>query len=273
MPVWQKRFCNRGDELPRKRTALAGWVPAGRRLAWCRLAALAVVAVAAAGLTTGCSVTHPATSPSGMENQIINGERVSAATRIQAAQQEAGRAAPAAASAPEKAGPRARGPVHGRQVTAIGDSVMAAGAAALASVLPGIYIDAKPDRQMPAGLAVVRRLARTGQLRPVVVAGLGTNYLVTTGQLDELLRLTGPHRKLVLINTYVPDQWSKQVNATEAAFARKHPEVVLADWYATIKDRTGLLWPDHIHPMIAGTRVYARLVYQAVQATRLAAKA
>jgi hypothetical protein len=91
---------------------------------------------------------------------------------------------------------------------------------------------------------------------------------VTTGQLSELLRLLGPHRKLVLINTYVPDQWSKQVNATEAAFVRKHPGVVLADWYDTIKDRLGLLWPDHIHPMISGTKAYAHLVYRAVQATR-----
>ena len=29
-----------------------------------------------------------------------------------------------------------------------------------------------------------------------------------------------------------------------------------------------LLWPDHIHPEIPGTKVYARMVYRAVQATR-----
>ena len=248
---------------------------------------LAALAVVAAGLATGCSVVHPVTSPSGMENQIIKGERVSAQTRAQAAQQAVQQAAAPAASATPAAkhAPAARhapaqtpllparGKVRGRQVTAIGDSVMAAGAIALPTVLPGIYIDATPDRQMPAGLAVIRRLAQTGRLRPVVVVGLGTNYLVTTGQLNELLRLLGPHRKLVLINTYVPDPWSKQVNATEAAFVRKHPGVVLADWYDTIKNRLGLLWPDHIHPMISGTKVYARLVYRAVQATRAAPRA
>jgi hypothetical protein len=269
-----------------RRTAVAG--------RW--LAALAVVA---AGLATGCSVVHPATSTSGMENQIIKGEQVSAETRAQAARQVTGPAAPAAGAAPAAATPagaaaaaaaaaaaghaasharsspprRAREKVRGRQVTAIGDSVMAAGAVALPSVLPGIYIDAEPDRQMPAGLAVIRRLAQAGRLRPVVVVGLGTNYLVTTNQLRELLRLLGPHRKLVLINTYVPDQWSKQVNATEAAFAHEHPGVVLADWYDTIKHRLGLLWPDHIHPMISGTKVYANLVYRAVQAAGVPPKA
>jgi hypothetical protein len=29
-----------------------------------------------------------------------------------------------------------------------------------------------------------------------------------------------------------------------------------------------LLWPDHIHPEIPGTYVYARMVRRAVQATR-----
>lgn len=144
---------------------------------------------------------------------------------------------------------------------------MSAGAAALQSVLPGIYIDAKPDREMPAGVRIVRRLAHTGKLRPVVVVGLGTNYIVTTAQLRQLMRLLGPSRRLVLINTYVPDEWSKQVNATMAAFVRRHPSVVLADWHDTIKDRTDLLWPDHVHPRIAGTKVYARMVYRAVQRT------
>jgi hypothetical protein len=55
---------------------------------------------------------------------------------------------------------------------------------ALRAALPGICIDARPDRQMPAGLGIVRRLAAAGHLRPVVVLRLGTNYIVTTAQLN-----------------------------------------------------------------------------------------
>ena len=153
-------------------------------------------------------------------------------------------------------------------MTAIGDSVMAASAMALARVLPGIYIDAVPSRQMPAGLAVVRHLARTGRLRQIVVMGLGTNYIVTTRQLNQLLQILGPHRKLVLVNTYVPDEWSKEVNATDGGFVRRHPTVVLANWYDTIKNRMYLLWPDHVHPEMPGTSVYAHMIDRAVQATR-----
>ena len=218
----------------------------------------------AVALTVTCTaaygVFHASSGPSGMEKQIITGERVSGATRADASR-------PAYRPAAEPSPSPTQRKVLGRQVTAIGDSVMSAGAMALDSVLPGIYIDAKPSRQMPAGMDVVRSLADSGRLRPVVVVGLGTNYIVTTGELDQLMQLLGPHRKLVLINTYVPDQWSKDVNTTMAAFIRGHPSVVLADWFDTIRHRTYLLWPDEIHPQLPGTILYARMVYRAVQAT------
>ena len=236
------------------------------------------------GATGGCGLLHQAAAPAGMERQIHEGEQVSAATQAHAsaaartvgtASSAAGRSTagrgtvgigPAAGAVPTPSA--TPGKVTGKQVTAIGDSVMAAGAMALAAAMPGIYIDAKPDRQMPAGLAIVRRLAATGRLRPVVVIGLGTNYIVTTKQLNELMKVLGPNRKLVLINTYVPDAWSRQVNATEAAFIRQHPSVTPADWFDTIRNRMNLLWPDHIHPESPGTYVYARMVRRAVQATR-----
>jgi len=219
--------------------------------------AAATAAAILAASAAGCGVFQAA-PPSGMEKQIMTGERVGAATRAHAP-------APSQGSAARLPGAQ---PVSGRNVTAIGDSVMSASAMALAGVLPGIYIDAKPDREMPAGLDIVRSLAGSGRLRPVVVIGLGTNYIVTTAQLQQLMRIIGPHRKLVLINTYVPDGWSKQVNATEAAFIRQHPAITLADWFDTIRHRLYLLWPDQVHPEIPGTLVYARMVYQAVQATR-----
>ncbi|MGI9007793.1 MAG: hypothetical protein ACR2FU_16610 [Streptosporangiaceae bacterium] len=208
--------------------------------------------------TAGCGLSGQDGAPAGLARQVSKGERVSAATRAQAARQPV-TLMPAPAAARRK--------VTGAQVVAIGDSVMAASALALAHALPGVYIDAVPSREMPAGLAIVRHLAATGRLRRVLVMGLGTNYIVTARQLSQLLRLIGPDRKLVLVNTYVPDSWSKQVNVTDAAFVRRHPQVVLADWYDTIRNRMYLLWPDHIHPLMPGTTVYARLIKRAVQAT------
>jgi hypothetical protein len=222
------------------------------------------VALTTVACLTGC-VASPASSRSGLERQVVDGERLSAATHLRLAPQRAGLAA--------SPGPVAARSASGRQVTAIGDSVMAASAGALEARLPGIYIDAVPSRQMPAGLEVLRRLVASGQLRPVVVVGLGTNYIVTTSELSQLVRLIGPGRRLVLINTYVPDDWSKEVNATMASFIRSHPTVVLADWYDKIRHRTNLLWPDQVHPELPGTAVYARMVYRAVHASLDAAGA
>jgi len=233
---------------------------------------LGAAVILAAAATAGCGVfqTDPPTL-SGMQHQITAGEQIGAATQAEAARAEAAQAEAAKLRAGVAAGAQPFGTDHrvtGDDVVAIGDSVMAASALALADAMPGVYINAKPDREMPAGLAILRHLAATGRLRPVLVLGLGTNYLVTTSQLNQALSVLGPERRLVLINTYVPDSWSKQVNATDAAFARQHPSVVLADWYDTIRNRMYLLWPDHIHPEIPGTKVYARMVYRAVQAAR-----
>jgi hypothetical protein len=221
--------------------------------------ALRAAAVLAAACTAGCGVFAAPSAPSGMQKQIVTGEQAGAASQAHAAQ----KAAPAADSS-------SRAPVPGRDVTAIGDSVMAASAMTLGSVIPGIYVNAKIDREMQDGVAIVRSLAASGQLRPVLVVGLGTNWKVSTAQLQELLRLIGPHRKLVLVNTWRPDDgWSLSTNAREAAFARQHPgEVVVADWYDLIKNRQYLLWPDHVHPEMPGTYVYAHLLDRAIQATR-----
>ena len=53
--------------------------------------------------------------------------------------------------------------VSGGQVTAVGDSVMLASATALEAALPGVYIDARIDRQMQTGLTLIRSLAAAGR--------------------------------------------------------------------------------------------------------------
>ena len=137
-------------------------------------------------------------------------------------------------------------------MTAIGDSVMLASAAALEAALPGVYIDARIDRQTPTGLAVVRSLATAGRLRHVVVFSLGTNGSVTVRQLRQLQRIAGPGRELVLVSTFGPQAWEHAVNTALAVAARHGKHTELADWHQAVAARTSLLWPDGIHPHPAG---------------------
>ena len=154
--------------------------------------------------------------------------------------------------------------VSGGEVTAVGDSVMVASTPALDQALPGIEINAMVGRQFSTGLQVIAALKASGELRPIVVVALGTNGTVTTGEIDQLYAEIGPHRLLVLVNTFEARPWEQEVNTTLAAAARDHPGTVLANWYTTIEHRTNLLWPDGIHPQPAGGIVYAAMLKAAL---------
>jgi lysophospholipase L1-like esterase len=155
--------------------------------------------------------------------------------------------------------------VSGQSVTAVGDSVMVAATPALDQALPGIYINAMVGRQFSTGLQVIAQLKAEGQLRSIVVVGLGTNGTVTSDEISQLFAEIGPNRRLVLVNTFEARSWEQEVNSTLAAAANAHPSsVVLADWYDTIDHRTDLLWPDGIHPQPAGGVVYAAMLKSAV---------
>jgi lysophospholipase L1-like esterase len=163
--------------------------------------------------------------------------------------------------------------VTGSGVFAVGDSVLLASAAQLTAALPGISVNAQVSRQASAGVSIVQRLAATGRLRPVVVFALGTNGAFTSQQMRQLIRAVGPHRDLVLVNTYEARPWEAGVNRVIAAAGRRYANVVMANWFATIEHRTSLLWPDEVHPQPSGARLYARMVASAVRAARTAAAA
>jgi peptidoglycan/LPS O-acetylase OafA/YrhL len=244
--------------------------------------AVPVMVAATAAITVvlacyGVARSPAPAAPSGLLRQVANGERVSNASQSTPAAPSAPAASPApsASSAAGRAPARATPPaachrgqprVSGGQVTAVGDSVMLASAAALEAALPGAYIDAKIDRQMATGLAVIRSLAAAGRLRHVVVVSLGTNGGVSASQLRQLQRITGPGRELVLVSTYGPQAWEQAVNTALAAAARHGKHTELADWHQAIAGRTSLLWPDGIHPRPAGARLYARVVLAAIKA-------
>jgi peptidoglycan/LPS O-acetylase OafA/YrhL len=260
--------------------------------------ALAVVGALVAVGAAGYGVLH-AHSSTGLAEQISEGVKVSHQAPASRASRTPTAAAMPTASAPAGAlsGPSRGAPlppaspaaspsatpsavtaaaptrVTGSGVFAVGDSVLLASAVQLTAALPGISINAQVSRQVSVGLSIVQRLAAAGRLRPVVVFALGTNGTFTAEQMRQLVRAVGPHRELVLINTYEARSWEAGVNRVIAAAARRYPHVVMANWFATIEHRTSLLWPDEVHPQPSGARLYARMVASAVRAARAAAGA
>ena len=257
-------------------------VGARRRVGPVAVAAATLIAVAVAGY--GVARPPGPAAPSGLLQQVAEGQRISAASQASAGAStgaSSGGTGPGATSASPSGSPAAASPapasacrtaaakpakVSGRQVTAIGDSVMVASAAALDATLPGIYINAEVGRAMVNGLAAIQGLAARHELRRYVVVGLGTNGPVSAAQIRQLRHLTGPNRDLILVNTFGPMPWESSVNTVLDAAGRHTAHVSLADWHAAIAGHTSLLWPDRIHPQSAGAKVYARIVLAAIAA-------
>ncbi|GAA1687429.1 hypothetical protein GCM10009792_04050 [Microcella alkalica] len=145
----------------------------------------------------------------------------------------------------------------GEELLAIGDSVMLASAPALQERFPGIAIDAAVSRQMHQAPEILRGLAERGELRPVVVLALGTNGPIRTETLDEVRRILGPERELVLVTTQAPRGWTDDVNSTLSDFADRYLAVELSDWQSAIRPRLDLLAGDQIHPGPTGGKLYA----------------
>lgn len=155
-------------------------------------------------------------------------------------------------------------PVEGWQMFAVGDSVMLASAPELAEAFPEIWIDAAVSRGMGAGVEITSELAAQGELREVLVVGLGTNGPVDNEDLNELLRVADG-RRMVLVNAYADRWWVPEVNQQLADFADAHRGVTLADWAGTIPAVPDGLAGDDIHPNPSGGVAYAAAVQGALE--------
>ena len=157
----------------------------------------------------------------------------------------------------------------GSNLDAVGDSVMLASAPQLREVFPGMDIDAVVSRQMNALPAIVKKLKDTGALRPILVVGLGTNGPIARETLEDVRRMLGPNRQMVVVNVEEPRSWESEVNSTLSQFASDYQNVELSDWYTAISPHISILAHDHIHPGPTGGRIYTAALQAAL--SRLAA--
>lgn len=170
------------------------------------------------------------------------------------------------ASQPQFVAPKPA-PIEGWEIFAVGDSVMLASAPELAEAFPDIWIDAAVSRGMSVGVDLVKELNARGELRAVLVVGLGTNGPIDDSDLEDLLRVADG-RRIVLVNAYADRWWIPEVNQQLRTFADKHRGVTLADWAGTIPGVPGGLAGDDIHPNPSGGIAYASTVQAALDALR-----
>lgn len=218
----------------------------------------AVVAACAAG----CSATGSSAAPGSTQQQASSGAQTG--SQATAAAKAVQTAVASSAKAKAKTAVSKATAITGKDITAVGDSVMLAVSDALEQEFPGIYVNAVVSRHTDEGLSVLQGLAASGSLRPVVLVGLGTNGGVTTQQIQQLMAIVGPKREVILVNTLVPLPYEQGTNSVLADAARTYPNVVLANWNQAISGHVTMLRPDGIHPLASGAKVYAAMIKTAV---------
>ncbi|BDZ43201.1 hypothetical protein GCM10025865_25000 [Paraoerskovia sediminicola] len=150
-------------------------------------------------------------------------------------------------------------------MTLIGDSVALGSAGAISGRLDGILIDARVSRQMKDLPDLAASLKGKGQLRDYVVVALATNSTLSTGVVERAVSALGD-RHVVLVNGYGDRSWIGPGNKVLAAVAKKHGNVVVADWRSVAAENRHLLGPDGIHPQLSGTDAYARVIERGLAA-------
>lgn len=148
--------------------------------------------------------------------------------------------------------------VQGKDITAVGDSVMLAASEALNTNFPGIYIDADVSRHYTAGMDVLRQLNDSGKLRKNVFLSFGTNGPAFPGQLEEMINLIGPDRQIFMAMPYGDREWMAQSRQDVLDAAKAHDNVYIADWCGHAQSHQNLLFEDGVHPMPEGAQEYAK---------------
>lgn len=143
----------------------------------------------------------------------------------------------------------------------------------LGRFLPGwkIQHSALKGRSTEAGMEVLR--SRSDGLPSVVVMSLGTNddprsTAAFAAAIDEAVRIVGRRRCVVWLNIVRPPFAGTSYagfNRVLDERARRHDNLVVVDWAATIRSHPEWLTPDRVHLSPAGYQARAQEIANAVQ--------
>lgn len=152
------------------------------------------------------------------------------------------------------------------EITAIGDSMIAASKTGFTHVMPGVRFIAKSSTQWKDAKQMVADGLNKNLIGRGVILSFGTNAGVPDTQaVREVLDLLGPHRMIVLMNLYSPSTFITSANKELAAVADEYANVTLADWNSYVSTQPALLQVDQTHPSIQGAVDFAQLSYQTMK--------
>ena len=157
------------------------------------------------------------------------------------------------------------------QITAVGDSVLVAGAEKMEEYIgEGLYISAAIGRQAVQVPAILRERRQAGTLGSIVILQIGANGYVTDENFNDIMAELKEVRAVIFINVRVPKEWERANNTTLATGVKRYPNAVLLNWYGTSAGHPEYLKDDGVHPYQIGREVYAKLILNEINARKAA---
>ncbi len=144
----------------------------------------------------------------------------------------------------------------GKDLTAVGDSVLLGSSALLKATLTGTQVYATMGWQTSDVLNQIKALIKAGTLTPVVLVHLGTNGYIYESQLRAILSLLADRKRVILINTHVPRRWMESNNALIDRLVPDYPNVVLVNWRDVSDGQPDYFIADGVHLTDLGQRAF-----------------
>lgn len=142
----------------------------------------------------------------------------------------------------------------------IGDSVSVIAGYAIDPYLPGLYLDAKSNRQTNEAFTHYQSLVQDKMLGEMLVIALGTNGDIDEDNLEEVWKaLDGrPMLLLTIVLPYAGQE--KERNDALRHFAKTHDQVWLVEWNRYAKSHPEFFQEDAIHPSTEGCKAFCQLI-------------
>ena len=142
----------------------------------------------------------------------------------------------------------------------IGDSVSVIAGYAIDPYLPGLYLDAKSNRQTNEAFTHYQSLVQDKMLGEMLVMALGTNGDIDEDNLEEVWKaLDGrPMLLLTIVLPYAGQE--KERNDALRHFAKTHDQVWLVEWNRYAKSHPEFFQEDAIHPATEGCKAFCQLI-------------
>ena len=144
----------------------------------------------------------------------------------------------------------------GKDIVAVGDSVMLGSRNLLTASLKGLDLHATVGWQAADVLQMLKSLKAKKLLRRVVLLHLGTNGYVYEGQLREILGMLHDENRVVLVNSNVPRRWMSFNNALIDRIAPDFKNTIVVRWNDISDHQPDFFVSDGVHLTDLGQRAF-----------------